>query len=132
MSRLAGPPSKQSIAKSWQREVAQRQLMKSYARPEPLVVVPSARSRRIALLWAIGEVFKTGLVVGREHAPPYTRDMRKLVDSGHLRMSRRYSLGLGFNTLEITEKGRKEIAEIRPDPSGLRYITNAFRSASLR
>ena len=132
MGRLAGPLSKQSIAKSWQREVEERRQMKKYERPQPMVVVPPARKRHLALLWAIGEVFKDGLVVGRKETSPYTRDMRTLVESGHLRLFRRYSLGLGFNVLETTEKGREEIASTQPDSDALKYIANAFRSASLR
>jgi hypothetical protein len=97
-----------------------------------MVAVPPARKRKTALLWAIGEVFKNGMVVGRKGTPPYTRDMRALVESGSLRLFRRYGLGVGFNILEITDKGRAEIASMPPDEDALAYITNAFRSASLR
>jgi hypothetical protein len=93
--------------------------------------VPSARKRQDGLLWAISRI-EGGQVVGRQYAPPYTRDMRALVKRGLLRLSRRYDAGVGSNVLLLTKKGQRFVTQIEPDNETRRYLVNAFNSASLR
>jgi len=133
MGRLAGPKSRRSRNVEWKREVEERRAMRRYARPEPLLAVPSAGKRQQALLWVIAEHFRDGLVIGWKRSPPLTSDMRILIGKGMLGLTRRGEWeGSRRNILTVTEIGRQSVRANPPDARALEYIVNALQSASLR
>ena len=90
--------------------------------PRPLASPPAMR-RRIALLWLIEDFYQDfPFLIGTRGRPPYTADMRWLVEKGYLRLERGRS-GSGFertSQLVMTPVGRQAVkkAAIRePDRS---------------
>lgn len=85
------------------------------------------------MLWAFVEFLKDGLVVGMTDRPPYTPDMRALVERGDLSLARvPYGLPRRANLLTVTEKGRK-VVEAKPlDDAAKNYVVNAFKAGYIR
>jgi hypothetical protein len=132
MGRIAGPVSKTAALNAWKRTVEQQLLLKKYARPRPLVAVPSARKRQLALLWVLSIYRPNGLPVGYKELPPFTEDMRELVRRGLASYKRVMTLGRGHNLISASEKGRKLVAESKIPDDLIIYIGNAFGSSSIR
>jgi hypothetical protein len=132
MGRLAGPASKQALAKAWKGKVKQELLLRKYLRPKPPVSVPSARNRQLALLWVLSTYKPNGLPVGYKGLPPFTPDMRELVRRGLASYKRVLTLGRSHNLISISEEGRKVVARSKVTDDLILYIANAFWSSSIR
>jgi hypothetical protein len=128
MGRLAGPPDWRRV-KPWKQRVAERRQEIERLRdlpPRPLVSPPGMR-RRLVLLWEIGRSHPQGLWVGKRYSPPYTPDMRWLVERGFLRLSREPDIsGRNRNLLRLAELGRRKIESYEPSAEDRRWIEAAF------
>jgi hypothetical protein len=132
MGRIAGPAAKPAALNAWKQKVGQQLLAKKHARPQPLVSVPSARKRQLALLWALSIYKPEGLTVSYKGMPPYTPDMRELVRKGLATYRRVMTLGRSHNLISATDEGRKLVANSRINDDLIIYIGNAFGSSAIR
>ncbi len=135
MGRLAGPQSKGQILRAWIRETKeQREVLDRLATApsRPLANPPSMR-RRMALLCYVARELPDGLGIARQHRPPYTPDMRWLVEHGYLRLERvRAGRGRLWSFLVLSNSGQRRVSAYDLPQADWNWIAAAFHHGMLK
>ncbi|HEV2505792.1 MAG TPA: hypothetical protein VGV39_22125 [Mesorhizobium sp.] len=87
----------------------------------------------MALLCYVARELPDGLGIAREHRPPYTPDMRWLVEHGYLRLERvRAGPGRLWSFLVLSNSGQRRVSAYDLPQTDWNWIAAAFHHGMLK